>query len=218
MSKSADKQQLRFTAAAPLYIDAAISGQHWRILTLVRHSHEIGIPRPAGHRVVTIMTPTEISETIQCSERILEQNRNLRLEMTRSKVLLREKRAVLRRFPSIAARLKADADAACAIQPDVVYAQRKARTMPDNAEHIGCVRLRIDFGGGLPLNDYRVRGGLLEFRVLDSQGHPHVDGNSDWRVVDMNQIALHYALGTVVSKWLRVRLGDNGEDTLDRAA
>ncbi len=82
------------------------------------------------------------------------------LEMIRRMKLLRQNRAVLRRFPAVAARLKAHADAEFFIQPDVVYAERRGRNTPD-AEGATCVRLRIDFGGGLPLNDYRVRGGLL---------------------------------------------------------
>ncbi len=77
---------------------------------------------------------------------------------------------------------------------------------------------RIDFGGGLPLNNYRVKGGLLEFRAVDPIGPPYGGGNSDWRVVDKNEIRLHYALATVVSKWLRVRLAYNGEGSFGRTA
>ncbi len=67
------------------------------------------------------MAPTDISETIQRSAQIVEKNRSLILEMTRRMGLLRQKRALLRRFPTVAARLKAHADADYSIQPDVVY-------------------------------------------------------------------------------------------------
>ncbi len=163
-----------------------------------------------GQGGVRTLAATDISETIQRTEQIMEKNHSLILEMTRRMGLLRQKRALLRRFPTVAARLKAHADADYLIQPDVVYAQRRGRSTPYDAKDTGCVRLRIDFGGGLPLNDYRIRGGLLEFRVLDKLGNPYTDGSSQWRVVHSNDIQLHHALGTVLSKWLRVRFSRFG--------
>lgn len=79
------------------------------------------------------------------------------------------------------------------------------------------VRLRIESIGGSPVNEYRIRGDAVEFRVLDPKGRPYGNAGSEWRAVDDCDIQLHHALGTVVSKWLDVRRG--AEDTvLDKAA
>ncbi len=78
-------------------------------------------------------------------------------------------------------------------------------------------RLRIESAGGSPINDYRIRDGTVEVRWLDPQGHVYPSSLSRWRRLTANDIQLHHALKTVVSKWLRVRLG--AEDAaLERAA
>ncbi len=64
-------------------------------------------------------------------------------------------------------------------------------------------RLRIESDGDSPINDYRIREGRVEMRSIDPSGH----WASDWRMLDRNDLELHNALGTVVSKWLQVRLG-----------
>ena len=66
-------------------------------------------------------------------------------------------------------------------------------------------RLRIESSGGSPINDYRVRNGRVEFRILDRSGHHYADGSSRWRALDGNDVQLHQALDTVVSYWLAVR-------------
>ncbi len=68
------------------------------------------------------------------------------------------------------------------------------------------LRLRIEPVNGLPVNDYRIRDGRVEVRLLDASGRPFPDARSDWRLLDANDIQLHHNLGTVVSKWLDVRL------------
>ncbi len=67
--------------------------------------------------------------------------------------------------------------------------------------------LRIDSTDGSPANDYRIRDGLVEFRVLDPTGRPYASRLSIWRKLNDNEIELHHALGTVVSEWLRLRMG-----------
>jgi hypothetical protein len=70
------------------------------------------------------------------------------------------------------------------------------------------MRLRIESNRGSPVNDYRIIEGHVEFRVLDSSGHPYASRASCWRTLDENEIHIHHALNTIVSKWLRARRGD----------
>ena len=79
------------------------------------------------------------------------------------------------------------------------------------------MRLRIESVRGSPINDYRICNGCVQVRALDPSGHPYASWASRWRTLDDNDIQLHYALGTVVSTWLRVRLGSEAS-VLDRAA
>jgi hypothetical protein len=79
------------------------------------------------------------------------------------------------------------------------------------------MRLRVESGAGLPINDYRITHGYAEMRLLDPAGHRYPGEGSSWRILDESDIALHHALGTVVSKWLRVRLGKEAV-ALDTAA
>ena len=79
------------------------------------------------------------------------------------------------------------------------------------------MRLRIESDRGSPINDYRIRDGDVEVRVLTPSGHPYPDWSGRWRILDDNDIQLHHALGTVVSKWLRVRVGATAF-ALDNAA
>jgi hypothetical protein len=70
------------------------------------------------------------------------------------------------------------------------------------------IRLRIESIRGSPINDYRIiENDCVQVRSLDPSGHRYAGWASRWRILDDNEIQLHHALGTVVSKWLRVRLG-----------
>jgi hypothetical protein len=121
--------------------------------------------------------------------------------------------------------LEADAEAAPIIRKylqlaDVALApERRPLCMERPKQDAGMdfMQLRIESGSGSPINDYRISNGSVEVRSLDSAGHPYPGAGSRWRVLDKNDIALHDALGTVVSKWLRVRLGTEAV-ALDRAA
>ena len=53
--------------------------------------------------------------------------------------------------------------------------------------------LRVFFGAGC-YNDYRLRGGGVEFL-------PH--GGRDWRALDDSDMELHLRFNTAVGKWLR---------------
>ena len=78
------------------------------------------------------------------------------------------------------------------------------------------MRLRIE-SDAAPINEYRIIDGNVEFRRLAPSGQAYPGSASRWRRLDEKEIQLHHALGTVVSKWLRVRLGDE-EFVLERAA
>ena len=69
------------------------------------------------------------------------------------------------------------------------------------------MRLRIESVDGSPINDYRIRDGRIEVRVLDPTGRAHPSPLGCWRLLGEDDIQLHHALGTVVSKWLQQRLG-----------
>ncbi len=69
------------------------------------------------------------------------------------------------------------------------------------------MRLRIESVNGSPINDYRIRDGHVEVRVLDVAGQAWASPLGLWRVLGEDDIQLHHALGTVVSKWLQQRLG-----------
>jgi hypothetical protein len=69
------------------------------------------------------------------------------------------------------------------------------------------MRLRLESVGGSLVNDYRISDGVVQVRSLDTTGRPVSGPLGSWRVVDETDISLHYALGTAVSQWLRVRLG-----------
>jgi hypothetical protein len=79
------------------------------------------------------------------------------------------------------------------------------------------IRLRIESVNGSPVNDYRICHGRVQLRVLDPSGRPYPGSTSRWRALDENDIQLHHVFGTVVSKWLRVRLQTEAF-ALDRAA
>ena len=51
--------------------------------------------------------------------------------------------------------------------------------------------LRLNFSGGVT-NAYRIRGNQIEFQVNDGL----------WRILDSDEVQLHFLLHTEVSKWL----------------
>jgi hypothetical protein len=69
------------------------------------------------------------------------------------------------------------------------------------------MRLRIESVNGSPINDYRIKDGCVELRLLDPAGRAYPGFDSRWRMLDANDVELHRALGTVVSAWLDERLG-----------
>ena len=70
------------------------------------------------------------------------------------------------------------------------------------------MHLRIESANGSIVNDYRVAGHSVQVRSLDCSGQPVRGALGSWRRLDRNDIALHRALGTPVSKWIQVRVGD----------
>jgi hypothetical protein len=71
-------------------------------------------------------------------------------------------------------------------------------------------RLRIEPAKCSPANDYRIRDGEVEFRVIEPASHYA----SNWRRLDENDVQLHRALQTVVAKWIEERL-DSGQSYSD---
>ncbi len=69
------------------------------------------------------------------------------------------------------------------------------------------MRLRIESTDGSQVNDYRIRDASVEVRWLNPSGQPIPGALGSWRALDDRDIALHHALGTVLSEWLRVRMG-----------
>jgi hypothetical protein len=57
--------------------------------------------------------------------------------------------------------------------------------------------LRLSFPGGV-FNDYRLNGNHIEFRT----------GSGAWRTLDEDDIQLHHAFRTEVSKWLQRETGN----------
>lgn len=72
-------------------------------------------------------------------------------------------------------------------------------------------RLTIPAENGYPANEYRIREGSIEFRsvqITPSAGHELVhDDIRGWRELSADEVQLHFALDTIVAKWLIERLG-----------
>ncbi len=79
------------------------------------------------------------------------------------------------------------------------------------------MRLRVDSSSGLPANEYRINHGRVEFRILGSAPE-RTESLTAWKILDEKDVALHYALDTVVSKWLRVRMPESRPEDLPIAA
>ncbi len=80
------------------------------------------------------------------------------------------------------------------------------------------MRLRLESADGLRANDYRIRDGLVQVRSVDGRGRPGPGFLGRWRSVHQEDLALHYALETAVSQWLRVRLGREQRSVKVKAA
>ncbi len=76
-------------------------------------------------------------------------------------------------------------------------------------------RLRIESFHGSPVNDYRIRDGQVEMRLLDAAGHVLRPPLSDWKALDGSDIELHFALETVVAKWLEARVDEEESGVLE---
>lgn len=72
--------------------------------------------------------------------------------------------------------------------------------------HISSELLRIPSENGSPINEYRIQNGQIEFRSLDETGKPFSVTQGKWRVLDVSELQLHFALDTVVAQWLMQRL------------
>ena len=75
------------------------------------------------------------------------------------------------------------------------------------------MRLRIESADGSLINEYRIMDGRVEVRILDPGAGVYSAQQARWRTMDEKDIELHHALGTVVSKWLKVRLGSDAEES-----
>ena len=55
--------------------------------------------------------------------------------------------------------------------------------------------LRVEVSD-LPITEYRVSDGNLEFRLLDPSGRLYPDWRSDWRRLTPSDVALHFRYGS----------------------
>ena len=65
----------------------------------------------------------------------------------------------------------------------------------------GLRSLIIISNDGAPANEYRIQQHSIEFRTVAANGKPHRSA-SKWRVLNDDEIQLHYALRTPVADWL----------------
>jgi hypothetical protein len=64
-------------------------------------------------------------------------------------------------------------------------------------------RLRVESRDqSSPINDYRIRDGMVELRTLRPNGERFPNG-SDWTRLTDEEVQLHDALNTAVAVWLR---------------
>ena len=69
---------------------------------------------------------------------------------------------------------------------------------------MACNSLRIDAGDGSPVMDYRIENGHVESRISFS---PEETTQSDWEAVSPQELSEHVMSGTILSLWLRRRMG-----------
>jgi hypothetical protein len=66
----------------------------------------------------------------------------------------------------------------------------------------GLNSLMIASKDGAPGNEYRIQEGEVKFRAINPNGEPYNHPNGRWRVLDDDEIGLHFALQTPVANWL----------------
>lgn len=66
----------------------------------------------------------------------------------------------------------------------------------------GLRSLRIASNDGAPANEYRIQQDTVEFRAVNADGRPYEHANGQWRILDDNEILLHFSLQTPVAEWL----------------
>jgi hypothetical protein len=69
---------------------------------------------------------------------------------------------------------------------------------------MACNSLRIDAGDGSPVMEYRIENGHVESRISFS---PEETTQSDWEAVSPEELSEHVMSGTILSLWLRRRMG-----------
>jgi hypothetical protein len=57
-------------------------------------------------------------------------------------------------------------------------------------------------GAGFPTNEYRIANESVEFRSLNLDGIAFTSLKDGWRVLDADEVELHFALRTPVAAWL----------------
>jgi hypothetical protein len=70
----------------------------------------------------------------------------------------------------------------------------------------GLRSLKIASQDGAPDNEYRIQYNAVEFRSVDAKGVSNASMNSEWRILDANEIELHFVLQTPVAHWLSKNL------------
>ena len=66
--------------------------------------------------------------------------------------------------------------------------------------------LRIGEEGQCPWNEYRIRGGNIEFRSIQAKDKAFSHNGGEWRPLSPDEIQLHFALDTLVARWIMDRL------------
>ena len=70
---------------------------------------------------------------------------------------------------------------------------------------LACNRLRVDMGDGSPAVDYRIEDDRVECRILENA--PNRGLEQAWRRLTPEQLTSHVSGETVISVWLRRRMG-----------
>lgn len=65
----------------------------------------------------------------------------------------------------------------------------------------GLHNLRVASKDGGPCNEYRIQDHSVEFRAVNEHRRPH-SHPSKWRVLNDEEIKLHFVLQTPVAEWL----------------
>lgn len=65
----------------------------------------------------------------------------------------------------------------------------------------GLHNLKLASKDGGPCNEYRIQDHSVEFRTIDAHKRPHSHATR-WRVLDDEDIKLHFVLQTPVADWL----------------